>query len=1136
VAASGTVGILRALLTADASAYQATLKKSADATKAFGQSVTGVGQTAQKVTPQLTRLEKSFQGDKLLYTANNLTKAITNVGGAAKLTAREQEQVNRQLTEAIAKYKALGQTAPKAMVDLEKATRSATQATSGLMTRIKTIGTAVGAVSGVIAGLAVGLTTLGARGADVADVTEQFEILTAAIGLTSEALLERLQKATLGTMSRFELMKTVNQGLSQGLTLTAEQFETTADLAAVLADRIGGDTAQAFETLIKVMATGKDKQLQTIGMNIDAAKAVDAYAASLHKATKDLTEQEKQQAIVNGVLTEGRRIIGQSGKAVADAGDEAGRATAKFKNLIDATSEWVAKHPDLVAMSSAISSISLAFASLGLAAGPLLGLLRNSALWASISTGLTSVATAARLSAAAFGPLTLAVTAFFAAWKIGQMEAVKNFVAAKWLSSDDLPAVVFRLAMGLDKMSEADANAAVAATANAEAQGKKAAAIKEAARASLARQKESELAREAFERQTEADRKAIAAEQQRLDKARLATEAAKEAQRAREAAARQELADIEATRKALEGLGLMTRVSVIEAYEDFAAKEALVGAEGVKMDAFLIAMVPHLTAWAEATRRSGVEPLAELEAALARAGEALRRTMPLFDQVDLQTLPQVIGGAADEMQRLNELMNVTPEQWMRGRALDALTTFGVRSREEQQEFVETTRRMWDAIVRTYGEGSREATEVLAEMTDEQLAVIGRLPTYWQRVIVPTIGDALDAISRNVTQTFGEMLVGLEKWKDGFVAIWKSLKQAIANILADILQNFIQGFLKKLLAAIAGQRVATAVAGLVGGAAQTVAAVGTGAAIGAVAGGGAAVTGGLLASSALPAAVTMGAVPSTGLAAGGAAGTAAGAGFGGTLVALASNPVTWGVAAAALLAFGIGKKGWFRGGEEGVRVNPARDRFLRQFGPPGTGEGSGFYTLAALLTRLTGEPGGGRLFRLLRTADTMREFTAAVTMINTLLQRRGVPMQTTTPYQRRPMHEGGLVGEGGAGEVLIRALSGEGILSHRGLRTLGGPPALEAMNAGNPFPAVASAARTATRGQVAMALPATLTGVSSFGAAAGTQQVTMHVNIQAWDRADLNDAFRDEIIPRLKDALQFNQAGILTAMKQTVGGR
>src|SRR5262245_16061948 len=103
--ASGTVGILRALLTADASAYQKTMKSSAEATRPVGSSVAKVGDTAQKVTPQLTRMEKAFAGDKLLYSANNLTRAITNIGGASKLTAQEQEKVNRQLTTAIEKYR-----------------------------------------------------------------------------------------------------------------------------------------------------------------------------------------------------------------------------------------------------------------------------------------------------------------------------------------------------------------------------------------------------------------------------------------------------------------------------------------------------------------------------------------------------------------------------------------------------------------------------------------------------------------------------------------------------------------------------------------------------------------------------------------------------------------------------------------------------------------------------------------------------------------------------------------------------------------------------------------------------------------------------------------------------------------------
>jgi hypothetical protein len=55
----------------------------------------------------------------------------------------------------------------------------------------------------------------------------------------------------------------------------------------------------------------------------------------------------------------------------------------------------------------------------------------------------------------------------------------------------------------------------------------------------------------------------------------------------------------------------------------------------------------------------------------------------------------------------------------------------------------------------------------------------------------------------------------------------------------------------------------------------------------------------------------------------AGGIAAGAGLATSTVLL-----TAGIgAAAALLVWGITQRGWFRGGEEGIRVNPARDEFL-----------------------------------------------------------------------------------------------------------------------------------------------------------------------------------------------------------------
>src|SRR5215510_5447672 len=79
----------------------------------------------------------------------------------------------------------------------------------------KSLATAAGLVGGAVAGVAAGVAALGSRGADVADITEGFQTLTKEIGLSSDALLTRLQAATLGTISKIDLMKTANQALGQ---------------------------------------------------------------------------------------------------------------------------------------------------------------------------------------------------------------------------------------------------------------------------------------------------------------------------------------------------------------------------------------------------------------------------------------------------------------------------------------------------------------------------------------------------------------------------------------------------------------------------------------------------------------------------------------------------------------------------------------------------------------------------------------------------------------------------------------------------------------------------------------------------------------------------------------------------------
>jgi hypothetical protein len=81
---------------------------------------------AQNVEKQLNRMGDSFSGRTILQEATLATKAVEDIGGVTMLTANEQERLNGMLTEAIAKYAALGQTAPPEMQALADATAHAT--------------------------------------------------------------------------------------------------------------------------------------------------------------------------------------------------------------------------------------------------------------------------------------------------------------------------------------------------------------------------------------------------------------------------------------------------------------------------------------------------------------------------------------------------------------------------------------------------------------------------------------------------------------------------------------------------------------------------------------------------------------------------------------------------------------------------------------------------------------------------------------------------------------------------------------------------------------------------------------------------------------------------------------------------
>ena len=134
---------IQATFTADFTKFDAALKNAQGTLKTFEVSTKNVAQSLQRMTA-------GFDGTKIMREAKLTETAVRSIGGAAKLTEQEQRKVNATVTEAIAKYKALGQTAPKELLALADATKKvvapttdAVSAVDSLVKKYLTIGAAL---------------------------------------------------------------------------------------------------------------------------------------------------------------------------------------------------------------------------------------------------------------------------------------------------------------------------------------------------------------------------------------------------------------------------------------------------------------------------------------------------------------------------------------------------------------------------------------------------------------------------------------------------------------------------------------------------------------------------------------------------------------------------------------------------------------------------------------------------------------------------------------------------------------------------------------------------------------------------------------------------------------------------------
>lgn len=268
---------------------------------------------------------------KSLLDLDKFNTAVDRTSKKVKEAAKDTSPLNRALSNLQGQYQKVTQNALSAVPGGEAVSAMLTGVSAGAL-----------AAAAAIAAAGVAFVALGNRGAPLIGLGESFDKLTASVGLSSKALLEDLRNAARGTVSDFDLIRQSNVALAGATGEFGQQFGKNLpkilEIARVQARATGQDVGFLFQSLVTGIKRASPLLIDNTGLVLKVGQANEAYAASVGKTVSQLTEEEKQIAILNATISAGQVAIDALGNSQEGAAEKSARASATLSNILDTLS------------------------------------------------------------------------------------------------------------------------------------------------------------------------------------------------------------------------------------------------------------------------------------------------------------------------------------------------------------------------------------------------------------------------------------------------------------------------------------------------------------------------------------------------------------------------------------------------------------------------------------------------------------------------------------------------------------------------------------------------------------------------------------------------------------------------------
>lgn len=222
----------------------------------------------------------------------------------------------------------------------QSATRGLQSSTQGASSAIRALGGSLGSIQPNVTGFSNGLVTMtGALGIAAAGIgavvvasvklAEQanqynrvyasFEGLATGISESAESMLGSLRSASRGMISDYDLVLSANRAMVLGVADNTEEMSQLMEVAIARGNAMGLTATQAFNDIVTGLGRMSPMILDNLGIVTGGEKVFEDYADAIGKATDELTDAERKQALINLTISSSTQIVEDAKNAQVNA-------------------------------------------------------------------------------------------------------------------------------------------------------------------------------------------------------------------------------------------------------------------------------------------------------------------------------------------------------------------------------------------------------------------------------------------------------------------------------------------------------------------------------------------------------------------------------------------------------------------------------------------------------------------------------------------------------------------------------------------------------------------------------------------------------------------------------------------------